>query len=156
MAKKSRVGSDLQRENLALRQQVISVKHSRAGDYITRVFQTLARCAVVVIVAYLAEETITAFAGKDTKADINADVKADFFGYFHTELLDIDTLCWTAIGMLALVAVLSVVWAWCERQLRKRALQHLHPTRLEKELALDPQRTSSQITSRGETNPEDK
>ena len=52
-------------------------------------------------------------------------------------------------------AVCCCVWAVIERELRKRQIERFHGTIKELELRLDPNRTSSNLTIQGDTNPED-
>lgn len=101
----------------------------------------------------IAGDTIKPFAGKDTKADI--DLKGNLYGHVYAELFDVDAVCWTVIAIFFALASVAVTYGLRQRKLRKDAIVHLHRQRLEMELSVNPNRTSSQITERSETKPED-
>lgn len=49
----------------------------------------------------------------------------------------------------------GVIYGYGEHKLRQRTIRRLGPKRKELEVSIDPKRTSSKLTDKGETNPED-
>ncbi len=49
----------------------------------------------------------------------------------------------------------GVIYGYGEHKLRQRTIRRLGPKRKELEVSIDPRRTSSRLTEKGETNPED-
>ena len=99
----------------------------------------------IVAVAYLVSETIVGvareFAGKDTKADVAYRLLSDI-----------------SVGMSLSVAfgLAGTGLAIRERKLRKQTVERLAKRNAELEAKIDAHRSSSQLTSRGDTNPEDR
>jgi hypothetical protein len=62
---------------------------------------------------------------------------------------------WCALVLIAWCVYGGVSYGWNQRLLRKRAVDRLGPSRLQYERMLDPDRTSSGLTTTGETSPEE-
>ena len=69
-----------------------------------------------------------------------------------TFLADIKMPQWLAY----VFGVGGIGWAYAERKLRQRTVAHMASSKEEAEKRLDPRRTSSNLTARGTSRPEDK
>lgn len=117
---------------------------------------TLIRCTAWVFVAYFfapylpdLSNALTAFAGKETKADIR--VEGEFNNGGATETKDDST---TEI-LLLLVALGSVGYGRRQRKLKGDVTERLTKRITELEMMIDNNRSSSGLTSRGDNQPED-
>lgn len=101
--------------------------------------RTAIRCAAAVAAIYFSQFLVAPFAGKDTMLALNVALLGDIkFA--------------VSIGLTGAAAA----WAVVERSLRHRKVEHLQGRVKELEKQLDPGRTSSRLTTKGKTNPEDK
>lgn len=105
-------------------------------DFLSKIV-TLAAIWVVCRYGYF---SIKELAGKTTIADF-------FFQYFTRESRS-HWLPW-------ILVIIFFVWATLERQLRLKKVASMQNHIVELEKRLDPNRTSSMLTHKGETNPED-
>lgn len=94
--------------------------------------------------AYLAIDTL---AGRTTNADIALFVKYVAGG-------ETGSFLGKALPWILVVSV--TLWALVERVLRKRQIERFETHVRNLELRLDPGRSSSRLTRRGDTNPEDR
>jgi hypothetical protein len=101
----------------------------------------LIRWTGAVLIAYFGYRTVSVLAGGTTAANIGirflADVRVS------------EAVAW-------LFGVSGVLMAFRERQLRRATVERMHGRIKTLEEQLDPGRSSSQLTPRGETNPEDR
>jgi hypothetical protein len=100
----------------------------------------LIRYGTFCFLFYCAYLMIDTLAGQSTTADILVRVLSDFRIN--------NALSYALAGGFG-------VWGWRERRLRQKSVKTMHARIKELELAIDPQRTSSNLTTIGETNPED-
>jgi len=103
------------------------------------IFSTLIKTVGVVAAIYFAQFLVAPFAGKDTLLALNVALLGDFKFVFS----------------LGLTGAASV-WAVVERGLRHRKVEYLQGRIKELETKLDPERSSSKLTTKGKTNPGDK
>lgn len=112
---------------------------------IDRVFQlgaTLVKWAALVWIASYAAQAIGQLAGESTDATFSVViefVKRTGGGEF----------------LWILIAVGGVSYGIIQKRLRRRAIEHFSSQVRELELALDPNRSSSELTIDGRTNPKD-
>ena len=103
------------------------------------VFRTAIKAIAWVAGIYFAQFLVAPFAGKDTLLALNVAILGDIkFA--------------ATIGL----AGAAGVWAVVERGLRHRKVEYLQGRIKELEKQRDPGRTSSKLTTKGKTNPEDK
>ena len=111
----------------------------RRFDAIIGTIRTVFKLAFWAFVAYQVREIVSVLAGKTTPADITLNIlksgKRDFVAY--------------GVGSLALL------WGAFQRRLRRRTVKHLKARLKALERQLDPGRSSSHLTSTGDTRPED-
>lgn len=103
--------------------------------------RTVVRCVVAAFGLWQARYAIEALAGQTTSIYVHTilEVFADLRFYLAFAL---------AGGMAA--------WAVVERILRQRAIVRLHTRIKELETKADPERSSSGLTEKGQTNPRDR
>ena len=90
---------------------------------------------------YYAYSSIAALAGQATSVQVNAAL---------TVLADM------RFAIALTLAGGAGIWAAVERKIRQNAVERLHERIKSLETAHDPARSSSQLTSKGRTNPKDK
>jgi len=116
------------------------LRRQRRHEGAVAVLNNLIRWGGLVGLAYFAYRSVEVLAGGTTVADIGlkflADVKIS------------QLLSYT-------VAVGGGVYGWRQRKLRRDTVERLQGRIKELEKSIDPQRTSSGLTTRGATNPED-
>lgn len=83
-----------------------------------------------------------AAAGTTTIADLNAAIKFETIS------------SWTS-PLLIVFGIGGIIYGRCQARLRRDTVQRLHPYQEKYEQLVDSTRTSSRLTSRGETRPED-
>ena len=89
---------------------------------------------------YAGQRTLSSFAGKDT---------------FTSVIVSLGSNVSVAVGASWAVTIGLVIWVFLERRLRKGTTERLHVRIKDLELQIDRKRTSSELTPRGETRPED-
>lgn len=137
MASKSIAKIEL--ENKARRNaQIISA----CGGAIT----TAIKWGAFVLIAYACRDSIATLAGKETLASFSFQGVANYIG---KEASIAQWVEYVAIGVL-------LIWGILERRLRKDVIQRLHGRIHELEKQIDPGRSSSRLTPRGDTRTLDK
>lgn len=106
----------------------------------------LAVCALIFGIVHEASTTIQTFAGKTTTADLEAWLSIGF--------LSGPTSLWRIV-ICAMMVMMFYLWGSIERGLRKRTVRHIGNQKRVLEEQLDPSRTSSGLSSTGDTNPDD-
>lgn len=108
------------------------------------IVDTFVRLAIpwgcLLLMVYWATGSLNALAGKETFADIGIRVLGDFR---------------VSEGVAYLFGGLGVGYGILQKLLRQRNIERLAPRIKELEQHVHPQRTSSQLTARGTTRPED-
>jgi hypothetical protein len=132
MAGKKKTREQLLVENRLLR------RHN-AGKAIASVLIELIRWAGLVGIVYVVYLIVDSLSGKQTMANIGVSFLAD-------------VKISTALSYLA--GGSGVAYGWNQSRLRKSAVERLSGRIKELEKAIDPKRTSSGLTGRGETHPE--
>jgi hypothetical protein len=125
--------AELRAENRLLRQY-------RMSEGIVSVFNNLIRWAGAVAIAYFGFRGVAALAGQQTAADIGIKFLAD--------VRVSEALAW-------IFGTSGLAYGWRQRKLRRDTVERIQ-SRVEKyEKSIDPSRSSSTLTRRGETKPED-
>jgi hypothetical protein len=96
----------------------------------------------LVVLAYFASQSVVALAGRTTLATIGVGIK--LLGKVYIS----QAVAW-------LFAASSEGYGLRQRALRHNVIARLSPAVREREQALDPKRTSSELTERGRTKPQD-
>ena len=151
MAKK-KTAAELRAENQLLRAHGI-------GNNITKVIRDFIMWGAALGIAYFAYLSIDTLAGKTTKADI--EVKAEGALSMNakpaakSDASDIPVYYKTALFLLLLFGVGGIAYGRREAKLRRDVIERYHPVIQVAEKDIDPKRSSSQLTSQGDTRPED-
>ena len=90
---------------------------------------------------YYASEMVSSLAGRTTLTDIGVGV-----------LVSVQPREWVAY----FIAVMALILGWRERRLRMQKVEHFGDRNRHLESQLDPNRSSSHLTPKGETRPEDR
>src|ERR1700722_14618682 len=114
-----------------------------ATDQVFRTVRTLIRCGTVAIIAYWAFQALEALAGQDTKLSIALSL-------VFTALVDIK------FAAAVSLAGGTTAWAVLERRLRLQKVDSLQGRIKQLEQMIDPNRSSSGLTTQGQTNPQDR
>jgi len=133
LGKNKKTPAELQAENRLLRNVKISLG-------VTSFLSALVRWTGVVLIARYGYLTVNALAGQRTVADIGISMLAD--------VRISEALAWLLAGG-------GIVYGRQQRNLRKSSIERLHERNKSLEKVIDPARTSSNLTTRGDTRPED-
>jgi len=113
----------------------------RLIDQSFQTIRTLIRSSVVLGLGYLGEQAVESLSGETTSIIVNGSLKL---------LADIHVVIPYAIaGLLG-------AWGVGERRLRQRKTDALQGRIKTLEIAVDPKRSSSNLTTHGKTNPKDR
>jgi len=113
---------------------------TRRIDGVVSTIQVAIKWFSLVGIAWLFYLSIKAVAGQYTFADIGVR----FIGNFKI-----------SEGLAYLFGVGGISYGYKERRLRRSTIERLAPRNAALEKALDPNRTSSKLTTKGTTSPED-
>lgn len=116
------------------------LKRSRLSDGIVSVINNLIKYGFLAFAFYFSYRMVDALAGKETISNIAFQMVTD---------LKMNQWMSYAIGGCGLA------YGLVERSVRKKTVKRLHPRIKELELVKDPNRTSSMLTTTGDTRPED-
>lgn len=129
MAKRKKTAAELRAENRILRD-------TRWVQAATSIVNTVVRWGAAVWIASYLYRSVVVLAGETTVADFGLRVLGD---------LQVSTaLAWV-------VAVCGAGYGTWERRVRKKAIERLTPRHRDLERQLDPRRTSSGLTPRGDS-----
>jgi hypothetical protein len=131
---KAKSRAELQAENRLLRRY-------RQGETVTSIVTTAIRWTGAIAISWIGYLCIQALSGQQTFADIGVSVLAD--------VRISQALAWLLGGG-------GVAYGLGQRKLRRDTVERLQGRNQRLERERDPRRSSSQLTPRGETNPEDK
>lgn len=104
--------------------------------------KTLIRWAGLVMIARYAYLAIESLAGEITLADISLDAAANFCIYY-------------VIPTGAAAFIVAIIYGFLQNRLRKRTIKRMGSRIRKLEISKDPDRSSSEITTTGETREED-
>jgi len=122
------------------------------GQSITKVLVSVCKYGTIGYIALCAQRSIAALSGETTDANIFISAFADFN---IINALTTSRTPWLCIAAFA-VGVFGIIYGKIQSNLRKRTVRQLHRRIAEDEANADPNRTSSNLTATGDTNPEDK
>lgn len=123
-----------------LEAELRALRASRAVDGIVVVLQSAIRWGSIVAVAWFTRLAIGDLSGETTLADIGIN----FLGKVEVSV----ALAWT-------VGALGGYYGYRQRKLRRDTVERLQDRNKELEKRIDLNRTSSRLTKRGDTRPED-
>lgn len=151
MGKKT--AAELRAENKILRERGVA-------DAIVKVFTYAMKYGSMVAIVYFIHLTVGTLAGKVTHADIsvNADLKASgemSIDSNSKETISVEGICWIPAGLGLLLGIGGIFYGRQQATLRRQIIETFSPYKEQSEMQLDPKRSSSKLTSRGETRPED-
>lgn len=118
-----------------------TLKAAKRSDGVVALGTTATKWIGLGVIAHYAYLSIDALAGKETSALINLGVLG------NVEV---------SLGLSITVTAISVAYALQQRKLRRDTVERLQLRITEFEKQIDPKRSSSQLTTRGETRPEDR
>jgi hypothetical protein len=110
-------------------------------DAFVTVSKTLIQWVGLVTCMFFVYRCVAVLAGKETFATLGMSI----LGNLHV-----------SDGIYIVLSGGSLIYGIGQRSLRRRNIQRLTPRSVELEKRLDPNRTSSSLTSKGTTRPEDK
>jgi len=113
----------------------------RILDLIGSMWSHLIPWAAIVLIFWATRDIIVSLAGKSTLADIGVKFLA------NVKISD---------GVIYLFGLGGVGYGLAERQLRRRSVGTMSERTKQLEQQLDPKRSSSKLTKRGTTRPEDR
>lgn len=130
------------RKNRAqLEAELRQLKSTKLASGTVQVITHLIRWGALMFFFWCFKETVVCLAGKNTFSDISIGLTTDF---------KMDK--WVAY----IFGTGGVGYGYLQRRLRKSTVENMHGRTKELEEKIDPKRSSSNLTSRGDTRPEDK
>jgi hypothetical protein len=158
-------------ENAALKAEVQRLRSTGIGNNITKVVLAVIKWGAYVLMAFYASTVLLSYAGKVTIADVKFSATATADAKTRTETaqrFDLavesaakaecdarDNAALIALMIGGLTTLGSLLYARSNARLRKSTIERLAHYQREYEKLADPGRSSSKLTRRGETNPED-
>lgn len=124
-----------------LKSEIRYLNRYHIGNTIAAVLTSFFKYGSYAVIAYFAYASIDSLSGKVTWAKIFVQI-----------VDDLSTIHKLSIGF----GLLGVLYGWWQRHLRKNTIERFAPRTKELEQKIDPKRSSSKLTERGETQPEDK
>lgn len=145
------------KSNAELRTELQVLRRHGIGNNITKIIRDLIKLGAILGIAYYTYLSIDTLSGKITQADIN--VKAEGSVTVDTDGKDTQTVLpvWYK-GTLVLAFFFGaggIAYGRYQAKLRKDVIQRYHPTMQKAERRIDDMRSSSELTERGDTRPED-
>lgn len=107
---------------------------------LTAITKMVIRYGTIALIGYFARDVLIEWTGETTSANL---------------LFNIVTDIKFPVAALGATNVITFVLYRRERQLRQDNTKHMHRPVRAKELEIDPERSSSNLTERGTTNPKD-
>jgi uncharacterized membrane protein len=117
------------------------LKKARFSEGSVQIALSLIRWGAIVLIARYVYLSISTLSGHSTFADIGIN----FLASVHISV----AIAWGA-------SVGGVLYGVNQRKLRKDTVEHFHGRIKELETMIDPSRSTSNLTPRGDTRPEDK
>lgn len=114
------------------------------GETISRTWAALVKWSSLAFMAWTVERTLSRFAGKNTLADISLSA-----------LINIDGLPIIVGGLSVVFGVGGIAYGRAQAELRRTTVERLHQYQEKYERSIQPGRTTSKLTPRGDTRPED-
>jgi len=124
-----------------LRAEVSFLRILRFTEGLASILNNLIRVGGLVWISYFIYQTVAVLAGTTTTADIGIR--------FLGEVKISNALAW-------MFGAGGVAYGWSQRELRKKTVERLQGRNQQLEMQIDPNRSSSRLTLRGDTRPEDK
>jgi hypothetical protein len=118
-----------------------ALRRFRRADGTASVVRVLSKWVPLAIIARYAYLAIAALAGQDTKAEL---------------LLSVLTEAELKVSLAWAIGGVGVLYGLVQRELRRQVIARYAPYLSQAELALDPARSSSDLTPRGDTPPDDR
>lgn len=128
-------------ENAELRGEVKRLKQDRLASIAGSSVNTLIVASTIAFACYCAYLSIASLAGHTTNANILMNILADI----RFERVVMATCTGAGVG-----------YGWRQRRLRMKLIEQFESQKREMERLIDPNRSSSLLTSSGETNPLDR
>lgn len=143
MARKKRSIEELEAENKYLRKGNLAVS-------VASILNTLIKWVGITAISYCIFKASEVLSGKNTQAEFKASLVAD--------ILSADTLT-DALIIIVILALLfgvgGILYGLAERRLRKNKTEYFQERIKKMESMIDPNRSSSRLTTKGETRKED-
>ena len=130
-----------------LEAEVKFLRESKKAEGTILVINNFIKWASLTIIAWFAYASISVLAGKTTSAIFRAS--------FMTNFLSTDNWCKPAIILVVLLCIAVVLYGKVQRYLRQNTIERLESRIRDLETRIDPNRSSSMLTPRGETRKED-
>jgi len=118
-------------------------------DLVFKFISSLVKYGMSIPISYALVEVARAWAGKTTRADINISASSNMGG------IDVNNMLLYCTGAGIIFAVSGIKYGLSQRKLRKDTVERLQNRIKTLEKKFDSSRTTSGLTARGDTNPED-
>lgn len=127
--------------NAELQSELRSLRSARRAESFISVGNHLIKWGGLVWISYYAYLAVEAIAGKITVAEVGVSLLSK---------IEITVFLAWAFG------VFGIWYGWSQRNLRRMTIERLQTRIVYLETIIDPGRSSSKLTPRGETRPEDR
>lgn len=132
---RKKTAAELRAENRFLRQ-------ANSIQSFTSIVNNLFKYGALCFFFYMLYKIIYCLSGQTTHADILISI----WGHIKTSTLESVSILFGGTG---------IAYGYFERKLRQRTIKRLHSRIIEYEKMIDPKRSSSNLSSQGDTHPRD-
>lgn len=123
---------------------------SRLADIIVPIINNTIKWGALIALFYFSHLSIADIAGKDTNTDIKINVLQNLFN------LNFFSQSHIVVALVAIIIILcGIIYGQRQRNLRMTTIERLQARINTLEKNADPNRSSSMLTTKGDTRPED-
>ena len=150
---KERIKANRKRENDLAAIERIRITELKWASLVKVIHSLVKWIGCPGIISFMLYLSIDSLSGKVTSANINVSI--DLWEQIKNSLADVATSC-VSVGILGIIfGVGGIIFGRKCLQLKNETVEKLHQYQVKWEKQHDPKRTSSKLTPRGETRPED-
>ncbi|MFK8029152.1 MAG: hypothetical protein AB8G18_02850 [Gammaproteobacteria bacterium] len=153
--------SELVEEVAELRGELNALHRVGNSNSWAKALQVVGPWIMAAVIAGFMSQAVKHIAGKETNFLLKADVNAGIEGELKVKALDeavklAKEEAFKVVYPAIFIGIGGILYGWSQRSLRRRTVERLHPYQEMYEKTLDPERSTSRLTKKGDTNPEDR
>lgn len=150
MAKVGKTRAQLEAENRAIRKNKL---YEAIASIVTSLIKWVGLAVICASPFYFHYKAVELLAGRTTEANISVSIMEAI--WTDLKVGNLLEKKWVSCTVAILFGIAGVVYGWYQRKLRRDTVERLQKRNQELEKRIDPERSSSKLTPRGETRPGD-